>query len=143
MSKVRRMFPVESSMIDSIGFIPLHQQTGNGIMLVRFKNGDVYRYDNVSCFSYVTMMNAVSIGQEFKVLSSRVTIKTTKLTHGEALEFGINVVKGEAATQLIEDVKKALKKNADDLPMLDVMGVESTSRVGKVSSVNRGKGGRK
>lgn len=141
-SKVRRMFPVESSMIQSVGFIPLHEQTGAGTMLVLFKNGDVYRYEGVASFAYVSLLNAVSIGIEFKALTNRISIKTAKLTMAEAVEMGVPGLDARSSQPEAPAYARKQEKN-DDVPMLDVMSVDSSARVGKVSSVTSGQGRKK
>ena len=51
---------VNSSNLDLVGHDPITSE-----MIVRFKNGDIYRYENIKESVYKDMISAVSVGKFF------------------------------------------------------------------------------
>jgi len=131
-AKVKRMFEVVgSNMIHKIGFDPTTPGVEAGYLVVQFANLDAWGYSNVAYFDALQVMNAESIGTAFNTL-----IK------GKYKGEPLNAVKD---THIVNPgaVSKPKPKEGDELPMLDVVGVDSSAGVGKVSSVQTKQRGRK
>lgn len=60
MPEVRDYIPVESSIIKGV----LHNEDDN-LLLIKFNNGNLYMYENVSKEMYTKMMGSESIGKYF------------------------------------------------------------------------------
>lgn len=135
-ARVRRMFEVKSDMIHKIGFDSQTPGVDHGCMVVQFANFKAYIYNDVSWSDFLQLMNAPSIGAAFNLLirdKYKGELITPKDTH---------LVEQTALTKLDEVVvtpRGGGSEPSGELPFLDVMGVDSSSKVGKVSSVRRKK----
>lgn len=57
-------YPVQSSRISSVGW-------GNNILEIKFKNGAVYQYYNVSEYEYKNFMSSDSLGHALSILDKQ------------------------------------------------------------------------
>lgn len=60
---VRRMLPVVSENIDSLGYDPTSRR-----LRVRFNSGPTYEYEDVDPVTYCLLLNAQSVGEFFSVI---------------------------------------------------------------------------
>jgi hypothetical protein len=107
-AKVRRMFEVQSNMIHKLGFDMDTPGAGTGYLVVQFANLDAYGYADVTWRDYLTLLNAVSVGNAFN----------------EIVKLGVTDTHVVGEETLKAKAQKATKEAKDDLPMLDVMGDE-------------------
>jgi hypothetical protein len=114
-AKVRRMFEVQSNMIHKLGFDMDTPGAGTGYLVVQFANLDAYGYADVTWRDYLTLLNAVSVGNAFNEIV-KLKYKGVKLGVTDTHVVGEETLKAKA--------QKATKEAKDDLPMLDVMGDE-------------------
>lgn len=140
-AKVRRMFEVKSEMIHKIGFDYATPGDGCGFLVVQFANNfKAYGYQNVLWTDYFELANAVSVGSAF-VKHIKDEYKGELLSSGDqhlVAQTELSAQQSKAAVDTFE-VGRASSSRADDVPFLDVMGVDSDRGVGKMSSTVRRK----
>jgi len=110
-----------SNMIHKIGYDPTSPGVDAGYLVVQFANLDAYGYADVAYFDVLMLMNAPSIGTAFN------TIIKGKYK-------GTPIVKKDTHVVNPADMSKPKPRETDELPMLDVIGVDSSAGIGKVTS---------
>lgn len=121
------MFEVaKSNVVHKIGFDPTMPGVDRGYLVVQFANFDVVAYMDVAYFDALMLMNAESVGVAFH---SIIKPKYKSIALSKRDSHVVNA----------DDMSKPKPKEVDELPMLDVVGVDSHTGIGKVTSVRRKK----
>ena len=127
-AKIRRLFEVKSEMIHKIGFDATTPGIDRGYLVVQFANNfKAYAYVDVPWSDYLQLMNAPSIGAAFILLirdkykGELITPQDTHLVSQTELSVQSDVHPAEPRST----------RRSDDVPMLDVMGADSSALVAK------------
>lgn len=135
------MLEVQSSMIHKIGFDAMTPGVDRGYLVVQFaSNLQVYGYLDVAWSDYLQMLNSPSVGDAFNQLirskykSELLSDKDSHLVDQKTLSSP-----GSRETFEVQARPGNVTKSNDEVPFLDVIGVDSSSKVGKLTSAPRRK----